>query len=174
MRKYPKKDRVPKRKRLFIVGEISFESYKEFAAELGEAESERCTQVDVELFSDGGDAHAALAFFSRIKGSSCEVRIIALGNVASAAVLILASGDYRVMTKEAWVMVHEEQCELPGSVSDLERETKQLRRLEDQWSDLLHKYTKTTHPGVWSEMHKQTTYLDADECLELGLVDEVI
>lgn len=158
---------------LYITGEINFESYKEFSEALLEAETDKCTHIRIELASDGGDAHAALAFSARMKHSQAEITIIAMGNVASAAVLILASGDHRVMTSEAWVMVHEEQCELTGNVSDLERETRQLRILEDQWAALLEKYTDR-NSMFWAAAHKKTTYLGAADCKHFGLVDEVI
>lgn len=163
-------------RRVNIIGEIGWQAFSDFTSSLDEFEGASTSPIRVTLASDGGDAKAALAFSSRIRLSPCDIIITACGNVASAAVLILASGDRRSMTKEAWVMVHEENTgesvnDLP--LADAEREIKQLRRVEDQWNGLLEDYTKTDWT-VWEKLHKQTTYLDADECLKLGLVDEVI
>ncbi len=69
-------------------------------------------------------------------------------------------------------MLHEDKDKLNGSVVDLERETQHLRNMETQWSDLL---TKCSHTPVnWTKLHKDTTYLNAHECLKLGLIDEII
>lgn len=161
-------------RKIYVVGDISWEAYERFSKKLTELELlNKYGPIFLELASDGGDAHAALAFSARIRLSSCEILITALGNVASAAVLILASGDHRRISEESWVMVHEDSAELAGSVVELERESTQLRRMEEQWAKLLKENTGTKK-SEWEEMHKKTTYLTAQECLELGLVDEVI
>lgn len=161
-------------KTIYVVGDIDWESYKNFCIDMDEAESKnKGKQIEIHLASDGGNAHAALAFSSRMRLSENRICVTAAGYVASAATLILASGDLRRLTRESWVMVHEEQGELVGSVTELETETAQLRRMEFQWAALLWRKSNTSAKD-WGEMHKQTKYLSANECLELGLVDEVI
>jgi ATP-dependent Clp protease protease subunit len=156
-----------------IVGDITEEAYALFSKELAELESGKTKKVTVELFSHGGDAHAALAFYSRIINSPCTITIRAMGYVASAAVLILAAGDHRIMAKEAWVMVHEDSGELSGDVVSLEREARQMRQLETQWARLLAERTDIS-AGEWTEMHKETTFLTAGDAWDMGLVDEVL
>lgn len=158
---------------LYITGAIDFEAYETFSLQLRKLETAGDNPITVELASDGGDAHAALAISARITNSPRTIHIVAMGNVASAAVLILASGDVRFMSKDAWVMVHEDSCELSGSVSELEREIKQLRAMEDQWNQLMAENTRIG-PEEWSQLHKATTYLNAKDCQNYGLVDELI
>lgn len=155
-----------------IVGPINYDSLSKFLDDIEHLERDHATVV-VELASEGGDTYAALAIAARIKNSSRRVVVKAYGLVASAAVIILAAGRTRHMDSSAWVMVHEESEELSGSVVDLERESTHLRRMEDQWTSLLAGYTKTS-AAKWTELHKQTTYLSAKECLALGLIDRII
>src|ERR1035438_446921 len=97
-------------RKLDIIGDIDFENFKEFSELLDALESKNSGQpISIHLASHGGDAHAALAYAARIRLSKCEIIITALGNVASAAIMILAAGDRRIMTSESWAMVHEEQ-----------------------------------------------------------------
>jgi len=156
-----------------VIGEINDESFAIFSEQLEELESKGKT-VTIELCSHGGDAHAALAFSARMRRSSASITVIAYGYVASAAVLILATGKVRMMTKEAWVMVHEDSGTLEfDSTTGAKREVDQFIRMEEQWNELLALYTDT--PAIeWSIMHKDTTHLSADACLRLGLVDKVI
>lgn len=163
------------RRKLYIIGAIDWENYKVFSEALDELEQESKKPVEIELASDGGDAHAALAFNDKIRNSKCDILITGTGSVASAAVLILASGDYRQLTRAAWVMVHEESAryEHPLSVSEQERETKQARILETQWNKLLGGMTEAS-PEYWGKLHKETTYLSAQDCLALGLIDRII
>lgn len=162
-------------KHIKIIGDISWENYKAFTTQLKDLEdkSNKDEEIVIELSSDGGDAHVALAFAARIRLSPFNITIMAMGNVASAAVLVLASGDKRIMSKECWAMVHEDSAELSGTVVDLERESAQLRKMETQWCSLLAEKTHTK-ADVWNKMHKKTTYLQANECLKLGLIDGVI
>lgn len=161
-----------KQRLIRIIGMIDENSFKEFSEQLYELEKTN-KPIHIELSSGGGVAYDALAFRGRIGSSPCVIKITAYGLVASAAVLILASGDVRYMAKEAWVMVHEDSDKIRGKVVDLERETKHLRRMEDQWNLLLERSTGTDWK-VWERLHKDNTYLCAAECLKLGLVDKLI
>jgi len=162
-------------RRIIITGEINDESYKEFSSSLLQLEEISKTQsIVLELSSEGGDAYCALAFSGRMRNSPCDIIIHAYGLVASAAVLILASGDTRYIAKEAWVMVHEDSLsELEGNVTQLEKTAKHLRRLEDQWAWLLESMT-STNLEEWARLHKEEKFLTPQECIELGLVDKII
>lgn len=155
-----------------IVGEISETSFAEFSAKLSICERSR-TPVKIELYSEGGNPTAALAFASRIRLAKVKVTVLAIGEVSSSAVLILAAGHKRKMAEEAWVMVHETTDELKGDVIMLEKLVAQRRREEDQWAELLGQWT-TSHKYVWTALHKETTYLTATQCLAMGLIDEII
>jgi len=156
---------------LFLQGEVNDEMVAKVQKKLGKIDD--IEAVDVLLSSPGGDPHCALAISSLFRLSPAYITVHAIGNVASAAVLILAYGDKRLMAKESWVMVHEDSAELSGEVKDLERESRYLRRMENQWTALLASVTKTTAED-WTKLHKATTYLSAAECLKLGLIDEVV
>lgn len=158
-----------------LIGDIDEELFKEFSEQLSEIEanSNPATLVNINLNSEGGNAYDALAFSARMRLSPCLFNITAYGFVASAAVLVLASGDTRNMTKEAWVFVHEETAKLEANVVELENEIKHLRRMEDQWAVLLEELT-CTKASIWTTLHKANAYLSADECKNLGLVDKII
>ncbi len=128
--------------------------------------------LDIELISDGGAAYDALAMYDRIVNCPLNIRITCHGLVASAAVLILAAGNYRIMTKNSWVMVHEDSWKLKGKTSDLERDVAHCRRLETQWCKLFEDSTRANFQ-VWSRLHRKETYLTPKECKALGLIEEI-
>ncbi|CAM6004759.1 unnamed protein product [Sphagnum balticum] len=156
-----------------LIGDTDEHMYSNFIETLGEIEESGAEEVYVELNSTGGDVYVAIAIASRMRLSKLRFNIGAFGIVGSSAVIILASGTYRSMAKEAWALVHEDGCEYEGRVSKLEKYAKHQRRMEDQWNALLAERTKTD-AKTWGDLHKASTYLDAQECLALGLVDEVI
>lgn len=161
------------KRKLYIIGEISYKNFGSFTEELSALEDESSEAITIELTSEGGDAYVSLAYVARIRKSPCFIKVVGNGYVASAAVLILACGDRRAMTEESWLMVHEENGGVDGNTSLIEIETKQMRRLEDQADRALAHYSRVD-AKTWAKLHKETTYLTANECLAMGVIDEVI
>jgi ATP-dependent Clp protease, protease subunit len=165
---------------IYIIGEINEDKFKQFDIKLSRLEgrfannSETNNNVRVVLSSDGGSAIDAISFYDRIKQSELHITIEAYGMVASAAVLVLAAGDTRRLGKNAWVMVHEDVTDVEDGhrVTAAEKIVEHNRILEEQWNTILEQSTTTTREE-WAELHKNETYLTADECLEYGLIDEV-
>lgn len=164
-------------RRIRIIGDIDYDSYKLFVEELSVLESENKKPITIELTSEGGNPYASLAFYSRIQQSPCDITIEVYGYCASAAVLVLASAvlgsDKRRMSMDAWIMVHEEQDTWKNkSVHDIEVEVAHSRAMEDQCNTLLESVTRTS-AAEWEKMHKATTYLTAKQAKQLGLIDEI-
>lgn len=163
-------------RKLYITDDITNESFTAFSLALTELEKQDSwKEVWIELISDGGEAMAALAFFDRIKRSPCHINIVGFGLVASAATMVFAAGDTRIMGKSAWMMVHEDSVSgMKGvEVHQAESVVKHLRRLETQWCEILSEVTKASAKD-WAGMHKKTTYLSAKECIALGLADKIL
>lgn len=157
-----------------IIGPIDVDAFRLFSDQMEMLlQVDRSKAITIELYSEGGDVHIALAISAMIHRCPAPVQAIVYGYVASAATLVLASAKYRVMTKEAWVMVHEISLEFDEPLGSAQRELDQYARLENQWDDLLEKYTGTSAKD-WAKLHKNTTYLSAEACKKLGLVDKII
>lgn len=158
-----------------IIGEINEDAFRRFDIKLTRLEEDDGSEARIILSSDGGSAIDAISFFDRIRQSPLSINIEGYGIVASAAVLILAAGDTRKLGKNAWVMVHEDITDVEDhhKVRDAEKILKHNRRLEDQWNTILESVT-TTSREEWAKLHMNETYLTADECLEYGLIEELI
>lgn len=161
--------------KLYIIGSIDENLYAAFTEQLTELEKVtglNSYSIEVELLSEGGSAEIAMAFAERIAKSPKDICITAYGPISSAAVMILASGDYRRMAKSAWVMMHEDSGRVKGEVSQMEAYAARLRQLEDQWAMLLEKFTNTK-ASVWTRLHKTTTYITATQAKQYNLIDKV-
>lgn len=169
-------------RKIYITDDIDNEAFTKFsrkvaaleAAEIGKQHKTK-EPVHIELISGGGDTYSALAFFSRMRASPLKFHVTVYGLVASAAVAILAAGDLRIMTEDAWLMVHEDTTDgLEGlSVSEIERAAMQARRLEDQWATLLASVSTTSY-DKWVDLHKSERYLNAAQCQVLGIIDVIL
>lgn len=163
-------------RKINIIGDIDETAYREFVESLdGMLEIDENTDIYIELLSHGGDAMVALAFHDKIKSIKGEVTIHARGIVASAAVIILAAGDERIMSKNSWCMVHEDVVAVgeDDRVSSVERAASTARALENQWNSILAKVTGKSSE-LWSELHKDELHLSAQQCKIYGLATKVI
>lgn len=165
-------------KKLYITDEVNVDMYVALSREMNKAYADDVKSITLVINSPGGDAYSALAIYDLIqsyKEHDIKFNTLGTGVVASAATLILAVGDKRALTKNAWVMVHEDVTEASRNdrVSTVERKAKHARQLENQWNKLLAKHTKLD-AFKWESLNVPETYLTPEECLEYGLVDEVI
>lgn len=162
-------------KNINVIGDIDEAMFKKVHVIMGKMEANDEKEVQITLSSAGGSAMAALAIFDRFYLSPMEITVIATGLVASAAVVILAGGDNKLMTPSAWVMVHEEQMEdvVSQNVTNMEHNAKNFRSFEDQWNKILAANTKIDS-HAWAYLHRQDTYLTPEKCIEYGLVDKVV
>lgn len=163
-------------RKINIIGEIDDNAYKEFVEALDNLdEMLEGDDITIELSSFGGDALTALAFYDRIRSCKSDVTIIATGLVASAAVIILAAGDKRCMTKNAWVLVHEDMpaADEGARVTSFERAAKIARQLEVQWNKILEERTGVSEE-IWEDLHKQERYLTSIDCKKLKLIEKII
>lgn len=156
-----------------IIGAIDDAAFDNFITALSDYSTDCSRPLIILLNSFGGEAVTAVAIIEAMRLSGHKFNIFAIGQVQSAAVLILAAGDNRKMARECSVMVHEDSGRIKGSVTDMEKSLASLRAAEDQWNRLLASKTEAS-AMYWASLHQETTYLTADECLELGLIDEVV
>lgn len=163
--------------KIHLIGDVTYKRFKWFCRQLTRAEKHFMSgsEVHITLSSEGGSAYVALAYFDRIKASPLNINITVVGLCASAAVLILAAGKTRRMTRNAWAMVHDDQIfGVDGKrVVHAKKDIIHYERLETQWNKILAGVTKISEKE-WAQLHAYETYLTPSECLEYGLVEEII
>lgn len=134
--------------------------------------------IIVRINSEGGSFYDALSIVGRIKACRCEVIVEGYGSVMSAATLILVSGTRRKLSAFTWFMLHEIRVDSStykdATVSEQADEVKQLEREQQRWCHILGELTK--QPSDWwrKSIKKQDLYLSPQECLDLGIIDEII
>ncbi|HAJ33888.1 MAG TPA: ATP-dependent Clp endopeptidase proteolytic subunit ClpP [Candidatus Atribacteria bacterium] len=137
------------------------------------------TDPDKDIFiyinSPGGSVSSTIAIYDTIQYIRSDVATICIGMAASGAALILASGTKgkRFVLPNSRVMVHQPLGGAQGQVTDIEIQTRELKRIKDTINKIL-----TYHTGQKFEKVEKDTdrdfYMTAQESKEYGLVDEVI
>lgn len=108
-----------------------------------------------------------------------------MGMAASMAGILLQAGSTRYIAREAWLMIHEISTLAWGKSSAIEDEVLFLKRVQKRVIDIFLTGQKkaiaagTTHTkpmtvaGFEKEWKRKDWWLDSDEALKLGFVDEV-
>lgn len=132
------------------------------------------TPITIELTSYGGDAFGAFATIDVIRQFSMPINISARGAVMSAGALILVSGSgKRSLTENTYVMLHSASGALIGNTDDILIEAENLKSITNKTFEILEKYSNKS-VKFWEEKCKKNFYLTPEQCLEYGLVDEVL
>ena len=131
--------------------------------------------VYIYINSPGGSVSSTIAIYDTIQYVKPDVSTICMGMAASGAALILASGakGKRFALPNSRIMVHQPLGGAQGQVTDIEIQTRELKRIKDTINKIL-----THHTGQKFEKVEKDTdrdfYMTAQESKEYGLVDEVI
>ena len=131
--------------------------------------------IYIYINSPGGSVSSTIAIYDTIQYIRSDVSTICIGMAASGAALILASGakGKRFALPNSRIMVHQPLGGAQGQVTDIEIQTRELKRIKDTINEIL-----THHTGQKFEKVEKDTdrdfYMTAQESKEYGLVDEVI
>ena len=131
--------------------------------------------IYIYINSPGGSVSSTIAIYDTIQYIRSDVSTICIGMAASGAALILASGakGKRFVLPNSRIMVHQPLGGAQGQVTDIEIQTRELKRIKDTINKIL-----TQHTGQKLEKVEKDTdrdfYMTAQESKEYGLVDEVI
>jgi len=130
--------------------------------------------VNLIISSYGGDVYAMLGTIDYFKSLPVKVNTHCIGACMSAAAVILACGTgKRTMTENSTVMVHEGSAFEVGKTSDVIKGADHMKRLQININRILGDVTKKTQK-FWEDISHQDTYLTSEECLDYGIVDEIV
>lgn len=134
--------------------------------------------ITLYLNTEGGDLTDAFAIYDCIKNLSCPVLIIATGLCASAGLLILAAGDYKMATASTVFYYHQpvfSQAGLVASTRDMETLSGHYKYCQEKVDKVLKSVCKIT-PKQWTKHFQESTgyYFDVDQAVKYKLVDKII
>lgn len=141
-------------------------------------------QIEVVFTSPGGDVVSGIALFDFLHGLRHDGHRVVTGTygmAASMAGILLQAGEHRWMAREAWVLLHEGSFGAVGTVAQVEDRVQWVKRIEKRILNIFaERAAAKTGKSVGamrryfqSHWRRKDWWLDSDECLALGLVDEV-
>lgn len=126
--------------------------------------------------SPGGsviDGFALFDYIAELKTLDHAVETVALGYAASMGGILLQAGDKRVIGRNAYMLIHEISSGAFGKFSEMEDELKFVQRLQEKALDILAERSTMNTKEIKRKWKKTDWWLDADEALALGFVDEI-
>jgi ATP-dependent Clp protease protease subunit len=169
--------------RIDIYGEISATEFwgdektpSQFIKELNDLGP--VSEIEVHIFSPGGDPFAALAIYSEMKRRTETINVYIDGIAASAATLILCAGDKVFMNETAMLMVHNPYqilCFSSLNADDARELAEELDKIREPMILAYAKKSGKSREEVIALMDGEKgsgTWLTAEEAIDFGLADE--
>lgn len=161
---------------IMLTGEINDDMAENIIAQLLYLEAKEF-EGDIQMYinSPGGVISAGLAIYDTMQCIKCIVSTICVGQAASMAAILLASGSKgkRLAFPNARMMIHQPLGGAQGQASDIEIQAKEMNRVKKRLDDIL-----VYHTGQPVEVIERDTdrdfFLTAEEAVEYGLIDRIV
>ena len=129
--------------------------------------------IKLHLTTYGGSVHAAFSVIACIKSSKVPVHTVVDGYVASAGTMISVCGAKRYIHKHSSMLIHELRSSTWGKMSNIEDEVENMKKMMGKIKDIYIEHTKLKKKDLDAILKKDNDWY-AEECLNTGLVDEII
>jgi ATP-dependent Clp protease protease subunit len=125
--------------------------------------------------SPGGEVSAGLAIYDTMAALRCPVATFCVGQAASMASLLLASGakGKRNALPNARVMIHQPLAGVRGQVSDIEIHAREILKARDTINAIYARHTGQSVDRIKRDTERDNFML-ASEAKDYGLIDEVL
>ncbi len=138
---------------------------------------DRKTDIHFYINSPGGSITAGLAIYDTMQFLRCEVATYCIGQAASMAAVLLASGKSgkRFLLANNRILLHQPLITgiLEGSATDLDIEAQEILRLRSRLYDILAKHTGQSPEKIEKDCDRNL-WLDAEEAINYGLADQIV
>lgn len=134
------------------------------------------TFLPVLIDSFGGEVYNALGMYDILRNFDCDVITVVIGKAMSAGTILFCAGDYRYISENSTIMIHQVSSIGWGKEEEFRNESEEVTRLNDILFKLLDKRTKQKR-GYWKKVLKENEFTDifltAKEAREMNLATHI-
>lgn len=151
-----------------------------FAKELNKVQGQ---ELEILINSPGGDIFDGVAIADLIQRREPHTTTTAIGLAASIATVVLMAGDTVQMSESSTIMIHDAWTFEAGDSETLKKTAETLDKMSEIIANIytnqiekagkLLKDRDTTKKMI-RKLMKNETWLDANEALEIGLIDKIV
>lgn len=132
---------------------------------------------DIYLYinSPGGMVTAGLAIYDTMQYVKPDIQAICIGQAASMGALLLGAGakGKRYALPNSRIMIHQPSGGFSGQQTDIEIQSREIRKLRDRLEEIMAKHTGKTKEQVRQDSDRDY-FMSGGEAKDYGIVDEVI
>ena len=132
---------------------------------------------DIHLYinSPGGSVDDTLAIYDTMQFLECDVDTYCVGQAASGAAIILASGTKgkRFALPHSKIMIHQPWGGVTGQAADIKIQAEEILKAKRMLNELLAKHTGRKVEQIEEETERDR-YMTPTEAKEYGIVDEIV
>ena len=169
--------------KIYYYAGVNRDSASELNKKIGELESKSLTlsnNLDIEpptlkvfINSGGGSVVSGISSMDTILRTKVPIHTYVDGFAASAATFLSVVGSKRFMSRNSYMLIHQLSSQLWGKYSEIEDEKKNLDLMMETIKNVYREYTRVPMDKI-DEILKHDLLWDAKQCLEYGLIDEII
>ena len=160
---------------LYLTSDVSLDSLYETMSKMNflkKMTSKKSLTINVSSF--GGDVYSMFGIHDFIRMFPMPVNTVCIGTAMSAAAFLLTSGTgTRRMTTNSVVMFHQFTTVIEGKTHSAVSNAEHIKLMQNKANSLLAAYTKHSR-SFWDKHGREDLFLTAEQCLEYGVVDELI
>lgn len=175
-RSYDIYSRLLKERIIFLLGEVEDHMANLVVAQMLYLESEN-PDKDISLYinSPGGVVTAGLAIYDTMQFIKPDVSTLCIGQAASAAALLLASGaeGKRYCLPHARVMIHQPLGGYQGQATDIEIHAKEMLLVREKLNLILSNHTGKKPDQIMKDTERDN-FMSGEEAQKYGLIDKVL
>ena len=126
--------------------------------------------------SPGGSISAGFAIYDTIQFIKPDVQTYCIGQAASMAAVLLASGTQgkRFSLPNSRIIIHQPlMTGLGGQATDIDIHAREILRMRARLNEILSEHTKQTLERI-AEDTERDYIMNAEQCREYGIIDDVI
>lgn len=131
--------------------------------------------INLYINSPGGDVLGLLGIYDAMQFLAAPVHTVCVGQAASAAAVLLASGapGHRYVLPNARVLIHQPHGGAQGQSTDMEIAVAEMVHMREQIIDILTERTNQSREKIKTDMDRDFI-LRGEDAVAYGLVDEVL
>ena len=144
------------------------------------------TEIEIVFNSPGGSVISGMALFDYIqtvRRAGFKVTTSTVGYAASMAGILLQAGDWRVMGRESWLMIHEASFGAGGKIGEVEDTVEWVKKVCERIANIFVKRCQGADPATATKpltrgrfiagWRRKDWWLCSEDALTFGLIDEI-
>lgn len=161
-------------RRIYLTGQIDEQMASDICAQINYLASQNDEEIYLIIQSPGGSVSAGLSILDTMNSCKCDICTVVMGEAASMGALLASSGTKgkRMIGENAEMMIHQPLGGARGQASDIERTAAHIVKIKNKLHRILSQNTGRSYKQICTDCDRDH-WLDADESIEYGLVDQI-